>query len=54
MKRSEAVHKCRFRTRKWEKRQQNQAERTDAKRRLKKDPESVETKPRRRFYGWGD
>jgi hypothetical protein len=54
MKRMEMVSKSQYRTRRWAKRQQNQAERTDVKRRLKKDPESVETKPRRRFYGWGD
>ena len=34
--------------------QQNRAERTEAKRRLKKDPEAMENKPKRRYWGWDD
>lgn len=36
------------------KKQQNRAERTEAKRILKKDPESLESKPRRRYWGYDD
>lgn len=36
------------------KKAQNRAERTEAKRQLKKKPEEVETKPKRRYWGWDD
>lgn len=42
------------RIRKEMKQAQNRAERADANRRLKKDPEDLETKPRRRYLGWDD
>lgn len=32
----------------------SKAKRTDAKRRLKKDPNDVETKPRNNFWGYDD
>lgn len=32
----------------------NRAERTEAKRVLKKDPESLENKPKRRYWGYDD
>ena len=36
------------------KKEQNRAERTEAKRLLKKKPEEMETKTRRRYWGWDD
>lgn len=42
------------RVRKNAKKAVNQAERTEAKRRLKKDPEDLELKPRRRYWGYDD
>lgn len=34
--------------------QQNRAERTEAKRLLRTKPEEMETKNRRRYWGWDD
>lgn len=42
------------RVRKNAKKAVNQAERTEAKRQLKKDPEELETKTRRRYWGYDD
>lgn len=42
------------RLRKNRKKELNQAERTEAKRQLKKNPEEVETKPRRQYWGYDD
>jgi len=44
----------RVKVRKNLKKEVNRAERTEFKRRLKKDPEDVETKPRRRYWGYDD
>jgi len=42
------------RLRKNKKKELSRAERTEAKRQLKKNPEEVETKPRRRYWGYDD